>query len=412
MSADGAPGARGRQRLHPTVVALGLVSLLTDASSEMIYPLLPLFLTTVLGAGTAAVGLIEGAAESTAALLKLLSGRLSDRLQRRKPLVVLGYGLSALCKPLFGLAQGAGGVLALRLLDRVGKGVRSSPRDALLADATPPSLRGRAYGLHRAMDNAGAVLGPLFAFALLAGGVGLRSVFLLSALPALLAVLTLAVFVRERARREEETRTAAAPEAAGPAPPLPADLRRYLVAVAIFSLGNSSDAFVLLWARQAGVPQAQIPLLWMGHNAVRALLAAPLGALSDRWGRHRSILCAFFLYGLVYLGFGTQRSVAAAWILFAAYGLYYALLEGAEKALVADLAPPQARGRAFGWFHGIVGAAALPASLLFARLYESAPPQVGALRAFGAGAALAGLAALVLTTVPAPPRPAAKQGAA
>lgn len=396
-----------KPRLSPTVLWLGVVSLLTDAAGEMIFPLMPLFLTGVLGAPLPYVGLIEGAAESTASLLKIYFGRLSDRLPRRKPLVVFGYGLAGLVRPLMGLAQGPLQVLLIRLADRFGKGVRSSPRDALLADATPRDLRGRAYGFHRAMDNLGAVLGPLCAFTLLGLGLGLRQVFLWALVPGALALITVAFLVRERPREVP-------PALSGPGvalsevparAPLPGALRRYYLALLLFSLGNSSDAFLLVWARGAGVPQAHIPLLWMVHNGIKSALNVPLGALSDRIGRRRLILLGWALYALIYLGFATAGGVAAAWGLMAAYAVYYGLLEGAEKALVADLSPPHARGRAFGWFHGIVGLAALPASLLCGLLYNSgAADGTGPLRAFGLGAALSALAALVLATVKETPR--------
>ncbi|MCS6913333.1 MAG: MFS transporter [Myxococcales bacterium] len=384
-----------RPRLGRTVIGLGLVSLLTDASSEMIYPLLPVFLTTVLGAGVGQVGIIEGAAEAISSLLKLVSGAISDRLQRRKPLVLFGYGLSALMRPCLALMQSAAGVLLLRLGDRVGKGLRSGARDALLADAAPPESRGRAYGLHRALDNAGAVIGPLGASLLLAAGVGLRPLFLITAIPGVLALLVLLLVVREAPRVSPRPRPLAI---AGSGPTrLPPSLRRYLGALAVFSLGNSSDAFLLLWARDAGVPTDQVPLLWMAHNAIKALLCAPLGALSDRWGRRRVILLSWALYATVYAGCAGLRGPAWAWTLLCIYGVYYALLEGAERALVADLAPVALRGRAFGWFYGVTGACALPASLLFARLYAR---PMGAVLAFGTGAVLAALAALLLLRVP------------
>lgn len=384
-------------RLARTVLWLGAVSLFTDAAGEMIYPLLPLFLTTVLHAGVLSVGVIEGAAESTAALLKIVSGRLSDRLTRRKPLVVLGYAVTTLLRPLVGLCTSVLQVLLIRVSDRVGKGVRASPRDALLADVTPSELRGRAYGLNRGMDNAGAVLGPLAAYLLLSHGFGLRRIFLLALLPGVLALLTLLFLVRE-APRSVPASGSTPKDVSGV--PLPRSLRRYLAALALFSLGNSSDALLLIWARDAGVPAGRIPLLWMLHNGVKALLNVPLGARSDRRGRRRAILVGWGLYGITYLGFAFLRSQAAAFLLFVGYGVYYAVLEGAERAWVADLAPPAARGRAFGWFHGIVGATALPASLLCSVLYQYRGPGW----AFSTGAVLALLGALVLITVQEPER--------
>lgn len=378
------------------MLGLGAVSFLTDASGEMIYPLLPLLLTGALGASLAHVGLIEGAAEGTASLLKLLSGRLSDRMKRRKPLVLLGYSLTALMRPCLALAQGPLGVLALRLGDRIGKGLRGGPRDALLADATPPEMRGRAYGFNRAMDNAGALVGPLLAYLLLSFGLGIRSVFLLAAVPGVLAVLALLTLVKEKDRElSVPAAVLAPPGSAIPEEPrnLPASLRRYLIVLAVFSLGNSSDAFLLLWARDSGVPAAQIPLLWAAHNGLKALLGQPLGALSDRWGRRRLILLGWATYAAVYAGCATLQGKHAVWGLLGLYAIYYALVEGAEKALVADLAPRELRGRAFGWFHAVLGTCALPASLLYAALYRGSG---GPTAAFGVGAALAAIAALLL----------------
>ncbi len=385
-----------RAPLGRTVVALAAVSLLTDASSEMIYPLLPVFLTATLGAGAATLGAIEGAAESTAALLKLASGWWSDRLPRRKPLVVAGYALASAARPLVALAGSAGQVLAVRLADRVGKGIRSSPRDALLAAAVPPEARGRAFGFHRAADHLGAVLGPLAAFALLRGaGADVRTVFALAAVPAALAVAVLVFGVREAPPAARPRR--APPLPAGPGP-LDADaaagrpLVALLAAVTLFTLGNSTDAFLILRAAQLGVPVALVPLLWALLHVVKSASSTPGGALSDRVGRRPLIAAGWLVYAAVYLGFAAADAPWHAWALFAAYGVVFGLTEGAEKALVADLAPSARRGAAFGWYHGAVGAAALPASLLFGALWE----RYGAPAAFRAGAALAGAALLVL----------------
>lgn len=385
-----------RQRLPHQVVALGLVSLLTDASSEMIYPLLPLFLGTVLGAGPAALGLIEGLAEATAALLKLASGRWSDRLPRRKPLVLAGYGVSSLARPMIAAAATAGQVLAVRLVDRVGKGVRSAPRDALIADATDASSRGRAFGFHRAMDHTGAVVGPLVAWALLAQGMPLREVFWWAAVPGGLAVLVLWRGVRESA--------ASAPAAAGPAAasaadasasPLPRDFRVYLAVLLVFTLGNSSDAFLLLRASELGVPAAQVPLLWAAHHAVKAVLSTWGGGLSDRIGRKAAVAIGWGVYAATYGGFALAASATHAWALFLAYGLFFALVEGAEKAFVADLVPAARRGAAYGWFHLTVGLGALPGSLLFGLVWQ----RWGAATAFALGAGLAGVAMAGLLAV-------------
>ena len=387
--------------LHRNVKALGFVSLLTDASSEMIYPLLPAFLTGPLRAGPALLGMIEGLAEALAAIVKVASGRLSDRLPRRKPLVVAGYGLSSLARPLVALATAPVHVLAVRLADRLGKGVRGAPRDALLAEVTPADQRGRAFGFHRAMDHAGAMVGPLLASAVLLFTDELRVVFAAAAVPAALAVAMLVFGVRE-----EKGALAPAPAVIdrGRSAPLQRGFRRYLVVLAVFTLGNSSDAFLLLRAQETGLAVAFIPALWAWHHLVKAGGSTWGGTLSDRIGRRRAILLGWTAYGLSYAGFALARSPLAIVALFAVYGVFHALTEGPERALVADLAGPAARGRAFGLFHAVTGAMLLPASLLTGLLWQ----RFGAAAALGTGAALAGLAAVGLTLLvpePHPPHP-------
>lgn len=371
------------------VLILGLVSFLTDVSSEMIYPLLPLFLTAVLGAGPALLGAIEGVAESTAALLKLVSGIWSDRLRRRKPLVLAGYGLSSLARPLVAVATGPLAVLAIRFADRIGKGVRTSPRDALIADSVGPGLRGRAFGFHRAMDHAGALFGPLLAAVLLATWVSdLRIVFALAAIPGALALLLIVLKVRESAAGELAPRPGGGFWTLVPR----GTLRRYLLILFLFTLGNSTDAFLLLRAGELGVSAAHIPLLWAFFHVVKMGSVYPFGALSDRLGRRGMILAGWVVYALAYLGFARAQDAWQIWALFAFYGLFYGLTEGTEKALLADLAAPAERGAAFGWYNCAVGIGALPASLLFGALWQLAGPQA----AFGFGAGLAALAALLL----------------
>jgi MFS family permease len=379
--------------LPRTVRSLGLVSLLTDVSSEMIYPLLPAFLTGPLRAGPAFLGVVEGLAETVAAFLKIASGRISDRLARRKPLVVAGYTLSSVVRPTVALATAPFHVLAIRVLDRVGKGVRGAPRDALVAAVSPPEDRGRAFGFHRAMDNAGAFLGPLLAMALLFVAPGdLRLVFAAAAIPAALAVLTLVTGVHEKTR--EKAPVPAAPVAVGPAP-LEPGLVRYLAVMAVFTLGNSTDAFLLLRAQQAGVALAFVPALWSLHSLVKAAASTWGGSLSDRIGRRRAILLGWAVYALAYAGFAVAASAAAVTFLFAFYGLFHALTEGPERALVADLAGEAARGRAFGLFHAVTGAALLPASLLTGLLWQ----RFGAGAALATGAALAAVAAVGLAAL-------------
>jgi MFS family permease len=381
-----------KPKLGRNIVALSATSFLTDVSGEMIYPLVPLVLSSVLGASASAVGAIEGAAESVAALLKLASGWISDRVKRRKPLVVFGYGLAGLVRPFIGLAQSVPQVAAIRITDRVGKGIRTSPRDALIADSVTPAIRGRAYGFHSAADNAGAVLGPLVAFAMLKWwGIPLRSLFLLAAIPAALAFICVIVFVREGERK----RAAAEPMHLGDAKGFGARFWGYLGVVLVFTLGNSTDAFLLLRAAQLGVPVAMAPLLWALLNGVKAIANTPAGALSDRIGRKPLIVSGWLVYAAVYLLFGRATAAWQAWALFAAYGIYFGLTEGVEKALVADLVPAARRGVAFGWYNLALGLGALPASLIFGAIWDRA----GSPAAFTFGASLAALAALGIAFV-------------
>ncbi|HTY41612.1 MAG TPA: MFS transporter [Thermoanaerobaculia bacterium] len=382
---------------HPTrqldkgVWALGWVSFLSDVASDMIYPLLPDFLTRTLHAGPAALGLIEGVAEATASIMKAVSGWWSDRFRRRKPLVVAGYAIAAAARPLVGVAASWVQVLAIRFADRVGKGIRTSPRDALLADLVPSGERGRAYGLQRAMDNAGAVAGPLLAAALLKWVFSdERSVFLLAAVPGAIAIAVLVLRVRETPRRAEETpRTGAPPSAEGP---LPARLWMLLGIFVLFALASSTDAFLLLKARDSGVPLWQLPLLWAAFNGVKAAAGVPGGALADRLGHVRTILAGWAVYAVSYIAFAFAGTAREVWGVFAFYALFYALTEGAERALVADLVRADSRGRAFGAFHASTGLASLPASVLFGVLWKAFGPHVAFL--VGAGIAVVSAAAL------------------
>ena len=378
-------------RIPKTVVALGIVSLLTDVSSEMIYPLLPVFLATVLGAGTVTLGLIEGAAESTASLLKVASGIWTDRTKRRKPLIVAGYTLSGMVRPLIGLATVWPVVLVLRLADRVGKGLRTSPRDALIADVTEADARGEAYGFHRAMDHAGAVLGPLAAALLLkAAGLTLREVFLLAVVPAA-AVLVVVLFgIKEPAARHADA--SQPPKSLAPWGALGTDYRRLLLALLVFTLGNSTDAFLLLRLSDAGVSAAGIAALWSAHHVVKMIANYLGGRLSDRIGPRAMVLAGWLFYAAIYLAFGLVQSVPWLIAVFLAYGIYYGLTEPAERAWVAGLVPANLRGTAFGWYHCTVGIAALPASILFGLIWR----EWGIPAAFITGAVLAVLAALLL----------------
>lgn len=377
-------------QLPRTVWLIGFISLLNDSASEMLYPLIPLYLSSVLFAGPKALGLIEGVAEATSSLLKLASGALVDRTHRTKPFIVGGYALAGFVRPLLTLAQSWPAVLLIRFADRLGKGLRSSPRDALLAASVAAENRGLAFGVHRAMDNAGAVLGPLIASLLLASGLTLREIFRVALLPAV-ACLGLALTLRD----------APPPKPTAKRPPLhwtlsglPPVFKRYLLALGLFSIGNSSNMFLLLRARELGLPQSQVPLAWGSVSLIAMLFSTPLAALSDRLGRTRLILFGWLAYGIFYLGLGflPPNRPLPLYGLFAFYGLFMAATEGVEKALVADLAPRSLVGTAFGWFHLVSGALLLPASLLFGWFYE----KVNVRCAFGFSAACVLGAALLL----------------
>jgi len=377
--------------LTRNVAVLSGVSLLNDVSSEMIYPLLPLFLTTVLGAGPAFLGLVEGIAETTASLLKLFSGWLSDRLRRRKLLAVCGYGVSSLVRPLTALATAPWHVLVVRFWDRVGKGVRTAPRDALLVASCPPESRGKAFGLQRAMDHLGAVLGPLIATLMLGTLTGnVRTVFWCAAIPAGLSVALLIGMVKEQATHQGAAQL--------PKVSWRQFDRRFLCYVGIvflFTLGNSSDMFLLLRASNLGVPAVLIPTLWMVHHVVKSTTSLPGGSLSDRLGRKRVIVAGWLIYALSYAGFALARHTWHAWALFVFYGLFFGLTEGTEKALVADFVAPEQRGTAYGLFNFAIGIGALPASVLMGLLWQKFGPAL----AFGTGAALAALSCLLLTAL-------------
>lgn len=374
--------------LPRTVWLIGLISLVNDSASEMLYPLIPLYLSSVLMAGPRALGIIEGIAEATASLLKLFSGVIVDRTRRCKPWVVFGYGLAGLGRPLIAFVGSWPWLLAIRFADRVGKGLRTSPRDALLAGSVDSGRRGLAFGLHRAMDNAGAVIGPLLASLLLALQLPLKEIFLWSFVPALVC-LALAFQLRE----PDVVELAQRPALDWRLMTLPLAFKRYLTAVALFTLGNSSNMFLLLRAKELGVPEAGIPLLWMAVSAVAMVFSTPLSALSDRVGRVRLLVGGYLAYGLFYLGLGLiAHDGIVLYGLFAFYGLFMAATEGVEKALVADLAPTDRRGAAFGWFNLTTGVFLLPASILFGWLYQAASP----LAAFGFSGGCALLAAVLL----------------
>jgi len=391
------PAASRGDRVPRNVVMLGLVSLLTDASSEMVYPILPLFLTNVLHAPVSAIGLIESLAEATASFVKVASGRLSDRLQRRRPLVALGYSLSNVVKPLLAIAPGWSAVLALRVADRFGKGVRTAPRDALIADSGTAERRGRDFGFHRALDTVGAAIGPLTAWAILTlVPQGYRLVFWVSAIPGTLAIALVLAGVRE---------------AHHPGPKPPAGAKRPLVPFrelglpftvftavsAVFALGNSSDAMLILRAQNVGTAAAMVPLMYFVFNVVAAALAGPLGHLSDRVGRRRLIVFGFAGYALVYAGFALAGHPASVWFLFALYGVPYAATEGMTRAFVVDLVPAPLRATALGGYTFAIGIAALPASLMAGVLWDRFTPSTP----FVVSAVLMLVAAVAMALAPA-----------
>ncbi len=382
----------GWYKLPRNVIMLGLVSFFTDVSSEMIYPLIPLFLVQTLGASPVVLGLIEGIAEATASLLKVFSGIVSDRFATRKPLILAGYGISSFLRPLIGLARTWPFVLFIRFSDRVGKGIRTSPRDALIAESTTPDRYGTAYSLHRAMDHAGALVGPLIAFLLLwKWDVGLRSIFFLAALPGILAVLTLALGVREPGGRGRRENTITLKEASG----LGGGFYRYLAVIFLFTLGNASDAFILLKISESTGGLYSVPLLWGGFHLVKSAASLPAGAIADKMGKREVAAAGWIVYGATYVGFAHAASTWSFLFFLSTYALYYGLTEGVEKALVAELVPDGRLGVGFGLFHFALGAGALPASILFGYLWKSFGPQA----AFYISAGLALLATFLLLTV-------------
>jgi MFS family permease len=370
-----------RKRLPRNVWVLSLTSFLTDVSSEMLFNLLPLFLVNVLGVRTAVVGLIEGIAETTASLVKLGSGALSDYLENRKSLTVLGYSLSAIAKPFLFFANTWGWVLAVRFTDRVGKGIRTSPRDALLADSTPEEHRGLAFGLHRAADTAGAFTGLLIAAIVVwatqstateLSRVTFQRVTLFSIIPAFLGVFVLAFGAREITAQRTESQSRRLRFSG-----LDKKFWSFLVVMIIFTLGNSADAFIILRAQDRGLNVLQVMGMLLTFNAIYTIVASPAGALSDRIGRRALLIAGWVVYGLIYLGFAAADTGAEIWLFYGIYGLYYALTEGTSRAFVADLVPQEQRGTAYGWFHAGVGLAALPASLIAGVLWQGIGSWMG-----------------------------------
>jgi MFS family permease len=383
--------------LNPNVFFLGMVSLLTDTSSEMIFTLLPLFLSK-LGTATTIIGLIGGLSDGTDAIFRIFSGWLSDKVGKRKSLAVLGYSISTVVKPFMYLATSWGSVLAIRFSDRVGKGIRASPRDALVADSVTAEERGKGFGLHRAMDTFGAVLGLAIAAIIIylvqSGGLELslktyQWLVLVGFVPAVLAVLVLLVFVRERGKKPSpasQDRLALSRLRVG----FDTRFKLFLAIMAVFSLGNSSNFFVILRAQNLGSPVIYVVLMLVVFNVIYAATSLPAGMLSDRLGRRWVITIGWFIYAVVYLGFAVSSSLWQVWLLFAGYGLYYGMVEGVARAFVADLVPEENRGTAYGLYNGVVGLTLLLASLIAGWLWDVINPAAP----FYFGAGLAFLAML------------------
>jgi MFS family permease len=349
------------KKIHRNVVVLGFVSLFTDISSEMLYPIVPIFLTSVLGAPMQVVGLIEGVAESTASILKAVSGWFSDKIKKRRPFVATGYVLSAISKPMLALAYAWPVVLFARFLDRFGKGVRTSPRDALIADSSPPEDRGTSFGFHRGMDTIGAVLGPLIAIALLKVLNGnFRTVFLVSFIPAALSVAIIAIFLKSEPPFASKGDIALQFNLRQFSP----SFKKFLFVSSIFALGNSSDAFLIVRAKGIGFTTTMVILAYVAYNVTYSLFSLPFGALSDRIPRKWVMVMGYFVFACVYFGFGAAPGRSMIWVLFLVYGFYMAMTDGVSKALVSDLVEQDKRATALGVYHSLTGALSFFASLI------------------------------------------------
>jgi MFS family permease len=364
------------KELPKNVFLLSLVSFLNDISSEIIYPLMPAFLSITLGASPFAIGVIEGMAESASSLLKLFSGYLSDRFQRRKPLVFTGYAISATLRPFLGFTTSWLQVLILRVTDRLGKGLRAAPRDALLSLQTPSELRGIAFGFNRAADNLGAVLGPLIGFILILlvaenqeslSSTDYQKVFLIASLPAILALFVILFFLKEETNHLQTEKPSIKLSLKG----FDKNFRQFLLAVSLFTLSNSTDSFLLLKAQQTGIGIRDLSILWMFLHISKVIASLIGGEISDKIGRKRVILSGWILYAFVYLGFAFATNQIQIWILFFLYGFYFGFTEGVERAMIADLVPEEKRGTAYGLYAFAFSITVLPASLLFGIIWQT-----------------------------------------
>jgi MFS family permease len=382
--------------LPRAVWLLGWVSLATDAASEAIYPLLPFFLTRVLNASAVSLGIVEGAAEAANSLLKIASGRLADRSRSKRPLVLFGYGISSAVRPLIALTTSWVQVFAVRVFDRVGKGIRGAPRDAMLATWAEPTTRGKVYGFHRAMDHMGAVIGPLLAsLFLLVFPDRYRTLFALTIIPGTIAVLLILLVPESDDQPEHPEHPGHLEHLEHPVHPehhLSTRFYAFMTVLALFALGNSTDAFLLLKLTDAAGSARFIPLMWAGLHVVKAAVSIVGGGWSDRIGRRAVIATGWLIYAVVYAGFATSTSLTALLVWFMIYGFYFGFAEGTEKALVADLVLPSLRGTAFGIYNAVIGLGALLASVVFGAVWSA----YGASVAFGLGAGLALLATLAL----------------
>lgn len=387
----GGTGPRGWRFTRP-VWLLGLVSLLTDTATEAVYPLLPILLQG-LGASALTLGAIEGSAEAIASVMRIWSGRVSDRLARRQPIILAGYSLSSCVRPLLALASAPWHIWAIRFVDRVGKGVRGAPRDAMLAASAAADQRGRVFGFHRAMDHTGAVIGPLVAFAVLYFWPGSeRSLMAWTLVPGALVILLLLQIKDPEPRRSGGRTPDITPPPIERRVPLPRAFVRLMVALGVFALGNSSDMFLLLYLGQSGIAPFWLPLLWAAHHVVKVGASVAGGALADRFGRPKLILFGWTVYAAIYLGFAVAASLPVLIALFLIYAVYHGLTDGAEKALIADVVPADAHGMAYGVYGATQGFGALAASILFGAIWTYVSPPA----AFLTGAALAGTAAVLL----------------
>ncbi|WP_246042060.1 MFS transporter [Cohnella pontilimi] len=384
------PSNKKKRKMNPVILVLGLVSLFTDLSSNMIVPILPIYLTTVLHVQIGSIGIIEGIAESTASILKLLSGWITDRTRKHKLLMLMGYGLSNLTKPFFAMSGTWSQVLLIRFADRFGKGIRTSPRDALLADSTTKEERGKAFGFRRSMDALGAALGPLAAFGVLAVFTNnYRLVFWLSVIPGVIAVALILIFLKDK-KQEGNGNHASIPRIR-----FRNMSRRFIwftLISTLFTVGNFSDAFLALRAQDTGMNAALVPLAFFAFNMTSSIFSMPIGMLSDRIGRRPVLISGFAIFALIYFGFGRANSVKWIWILFILYGLYYAFTEGIQKAYIADIVPQGQRGMAMGTYNAMIGIATLPASVMAGYLWETFGPVV----AFSTSSAIAISAAVLM----------------